>query len=193
LEPAFHWARGDESVGFSKAVICSNCDHIKMYINDEVVEADPDRKQFPNLRYAPFVIQVTERFHHWGDLRIEGYIQGKLAITKKFSGKGIDAKFMLLPDDTELIADGADTTRLVLRVTDEFGAVQPFANDAVKFELEGPASIIGDNPFALIGGTGAVWIRAQEKTGKVRITAIHPRLGKQLAEIAVVASGGETV
>jgi beta-galactosidase len=164
-----------------------------MYINDEVVEADPDRKQFPNLRYAPFVIQLTERFHHWGDLRIEGYIQGKLAITKKFSGKGIDAKFMLLPDDTELIADGADTTRLVLRVTDEFGAVQPFANDAVKFELEGPASIIGDNPFALIGGTGAVWIRAQEKTGKVRITAIHPRLGKQLAEIAVVASGGETV
>ena len=89
LEPAFHWARGDESVGFSKAVICSNCDHIKLYINDEVVEADPDRKQFPHLRYAPFVIQVTERFHHWGDLRIEGYIQGKLAITRKFSGKGI--------------------------------------------------------------------------------------------------------
>ncbi len=193
LEPAFHWARGDESVGFSKAVICSNCDHIKLYINDEVVEADPDRKQFPHLRYAPFVIQVTERFHHWGDLRIEGYIQGKLAITRKFSGKGIDAKFMLLPDDTELIADGADSTRLVLRVTDEFGAVQPFANDAIKFELEGPASIVGDNPFALIGGTGAVWIRAQEKPGKVRITATHPRLGKQQAEIAVVASTGETI
>lgn len=26
--------------------------------------------------------------------------------------------------------------------------------------LEGPAELIGDNPFALIGGTGAVWIRA---------------------------------
>ncbi len=194
LEPAFHWARGDESIGFSKAVICSNCDHIKLYINDKLIaEADPDRKQFAHLRYSPFVIQLREIFHGWGDLRIEGYIQGKLAITKNLSGKGIDAKFMLLPDDTELIADGADTTRLVLRVTDEFGAVQPFANDAIKFELEGPASIIGDNPFALIGGTGAIWIRAQEQPGKVRIAAIHPRLGKQQAEIAVVASSGETI
>src|SRR5215475_2105175 len=26
LEPAFHWARGDASVGFSKAMVCSNCD-----------------------------------------------------------------------------------------------------------------------------------------------------------------------
>lgn len=193
LEPAFHWARGDENIGFSKAVICSNCDHIKMYLKDEVVEADPDRKQFAHLRYAPFVIELRGLFHHWGDLRIEGYIDGKLAITKNFSGKGIDSKFMLLPDDTQLIADGADTTRLVLRVTDEFGAVQPFANDAVKFELEGPGSFIGDNPFSLIGGTGAIWIRAQEKPGKVRITAIHPQLGKQVAEIAIIAGPEETV
>jgi len=193
LEPAFHWARGDESIGFSKAVICSNCDHLKMYINDEVVEADPDRKQFPHLRYPPFVVQVTERFHRWGDLRIEGYIQGKLAITKRFSGKGVDAKFMLLPDDTELIADGADSTRVVLRVTDEFGAVQPFANDAIKLEMEGPAQIIGDNPFSLIGGTGAVWIRAKEQPGKVRITATHPWLGAQHAEIAIVAGPEETI
>ena len=56
-----------------------------------------------------------------------------------------------MPDDTSLIADGADTTRVVLRVTDEFDAIRPFANDAIKFELEGPAEIIGDNPFA-VGG-----------------------------------------
>src|SRR5215469_1284245 len=30
LEPAFHWAKGDESIGFTKAVICSNCDHLKI-------------------------------------------------------------------------------------------------------------------------------------------------------------------
>ena len=36
----------------------------------------------------------------------------------------------------------------------------------IKFELEGPAEIIGDNPFSLIGGTGAIWIRAQERPGR---------------------------
>ncbi|MGA3087564.1 MAG: glycoside hydrolase family 2 TIM barrel-domain containing protein [Terriglobales bacterium] len=193
LEPAFHWARGDESVGFSKAVICSNCDHLKLYINDEFVEADPDRKQFPHLRYAPFVVQFSERFHHWGDLRIEGYLQGKLVITKNLSGRGVDAKFMLLADDTELLADGADSTRLVLRVTDEFGAICPFANDSIRFELEGPAEIIGDNPFSLIGGTGAVWIRAKEESGTARITATHPWLGIQQAKISIVASPKEMI
>ncbi len=194
LEPAFHWARGDASIGFSKAVVCSNCDHLKFYIDDTLVaDVDPDRKQFAHLRYAPFVLEMGELFHKWGDLRIEGYIGGKLVITKRLSGTGVDSKFMLLPDDSELIADGGDSTRIVLRVTDEFGAVRPFANDAIKLELEGPAEIVGDNPFSLIGGTGAVWIRAQEKPGKVRLKAVHPRLGAQQVEIDIVASPQERV
>jgi len=194
LEPAFHWARGDASVGFSNAVVCSNCDHIKFFIDDKLVaEVDPDRKQFAHLQYPPFVLELRELFHKWGDLRLDGYIQGKQVISKRLSGTGVDAKFMLLPDDAELIADGADSTRIVLRVTDEFGAVRPFANDAIKFELDGPAEIIGDNPFSLIGGTGAVWIRAQEKPGKIRLKAVHPQLGTQQAEIEIVASPEETV
>ena len=194
LEPAFHWARGDASVGFSKAVVCSNCEHLKFYIDDKLVaDVDPDRKQFAHLKYAPFVFELGELFHKWGDLRIEGYIQGKLAITKRLSGRGVDTKFMLVPDDTELMADGADSTRVVLRVTDEFGAVQPFANDAIKLQLEGPAEIIGDNPFSLVGGTGAIWIRAQQSPGIVRLKAIHPSLGTQQAEIKLVPSAEELV
>jgi beta-galactosidase len=194
LEPAFHWARGDESIGFSKAVICSNCDHVKLYIaNQLVVEADPDRKQFAHLRYAPFVIQLNELFHKWGDLRIEGYIQGKQVIVKNYSGKGVDEKFTVIPDDTQLVGDGADTTRVILRVTDEFGNIRPFANDAVRFVIEGPAEIIGDNPFALIGGTGAVWIRAQEGTGEVRLTATHPQLGPQQVKFEIASTSAEEV
>lgn len=194
LEPAFHWARGDQSVGFSKAVVCSNCDHLKIYIAGELVaEADPDRKQFAHLKYAPFVVELGELFHKWGDLRLEGYIQGKLAISKDYSGKGIDAKFAFLSDDTQLIADGADSTRVVFRVTDEFGAIQPFANDAVKLEIDGPAEIVGDNPFALIGGTGAIWVRAKEQGGHVRLTATHPYLGQQQVEFEIAPSTPEVV
>jgi beta-galactosidase len=194
LEPAFHWARGDASVGFSKAVVCSNCDHLKFYIDDKLVaDVDPDRKQFAHLRYAPFVVELGELFHKWGDLKIEGYIAGKKVIEKNLSGRGVDTKFMLLPDDTQLFADGADSTRLVLRVTDEFGAIQPFANDSIRFELEGPADIIGDNPFSLIGGTGAIWIRAKETPGKVQVRAIHPTLGTQRVEFEIAPAPEEVV
>ena len=192
LEPAFHWARGDASVGFSKAVVCSNCEHLKFYIDDKLVaDVDPDRKQFANLRYAPFVLELGELFHKWGDLRVEGYIQNKLVITKAFSGNGVDTQFLVLPDDKELIADGADSTRVVFRLTDEFGRVKPFANDAIRLEIEGPAQIIGDNPFSLVGGTGAVWIRSGEQAGKVTLKAAHPSLGSQQVTITLTPSEAE--
>jgi beta-galactosidase len=194
LEPAFRWARGDESIGFSKAVVCSNCDHLKFYVDDKLIaELDPDRKEFGNLRYPPFVLETRPFRDPWGDLRVEGYIRGKQVIAKRYSGKGIDQQFYVLPDDTKLLGDGADTTRVVLRVTDEFGAIRSFANDAIQLSVEGPAEILGDNPFALVGGTGAVWLRAKEQAGMVRLTALHPVLGRRHVNFEITAAPPEAV
>jgi beta-galactosidase len=192
LAPAFHWAEGDENVNFTTALVSSNCDHLKFYIAGKLVaEADPDRKQFAHLKYAPFSIDLSHHIDPWGDLRIEGYIQGKQVISRSFSGKGFDQKFALLADDKTLVADGADTTRVVLRVTDEFDAIRPFAADAIRFELTGPAELIGDNPFALVGGTGAIWIRAAEQPGKVKLTAYHPYLGARHVELEITPGQSE--
>jgi beta-galactosidase len=190
LEPAFHWASSDEATHFSVAMVCSNCDHLKWYVKNSgewklLAETDPDREQFPHLKYAPFSLDLTKTRHKWGDLRIDGYLKGKQVISKTFSGSGADRKFSLRADDNELLADGADTTRIVMRVTDEFDAVRPYANDAIFLTLEGPAELIGDNPFALFGGRGAVWVRAKEEAGTARLTAKHPRLGSQTVEIAL--------
>ncbi len=202
LEPAFHWARGDESVGFTKAVICSNCDHVKIYSRAGslesnpwtlITELDPDRDEFPHLKYPPFIFEVRHSHFAWGDLRIDGFIAGKQVISKSLSGRGVDRKFALIADDRTLQADGADSTRVVLRVTDEFGATRTYANDPITLTLDGPAELIGDNPFALIGGTGAVWIRAREQAGTVHLTAKHPRLGSQTVTVELHAAPQETV
>jgi beta-galactosidase len=205
LEPAFHWANSDESTSFTKAVVCSNCDHLKFYMRmdgiedasqwDLIAELDPDREEFNYLTYPPFSLDrrkiPSKERHGWGDLRIDGYLKGKQVISKSLSGRGIDSKFMLLADDSSLAADGADTTRVVLRVTDEFGNIRPYANDPIAFKLDGPAELLGDNPFALIGGTGAVWVRAKEQAGTVSLTATHPRLGSQKVEIALASAPPE--
>ncbi|NYF78970.1 glycoside hydrolase family 2 TIM barrel-domain containing protein [Granulicella arctica] len=206
LEPAFHWANSDESSSFTKAVVCSNCDHLKFYERDDssehrdwelIAELDPDRTEFEHLTWPPFILDLTkiERKNRrgWGDLRIDGFLKGKQIASKTLSGSGVDQKFVLLPDDTSLDADGADSTRVVLRVTDQFGAMRTYANDPVSFKLEGPATLIGDNPFALIGGTGAVWIRAKEQSGTVQLTATHPRLGSQTVEITLNAVPAELI
>jgi beta-galactosidase len=182
LEPAFHWARNDESTQFSKALISSNCDNLKLYLKGQLIaDAQPDREQFKNLKYPPFYPDLTkvDLSSLWSDLTIDGYINGKKVISRQYSGKGLDQKFAVLPDDTTLIADGADTTRVVFRVTDEFDNIRPYAGDPIQLTLEGPAQIIGDNPFALVGGTGAIWIRTRQQPGTATLTAKHPRLGEQ--------------
>ena len=207
LEPAFHWASSDESSRFTTAVVCSNCDHLKFYLRELslesnpwklIAELDPDRNEFAHLTYAPFVLDLSKLDRKqfdiaWGDLRIDGFIHGKQVISKSFSGAGDDRKFTLLPDDHTLKADGADTTRVVFRVTDQFDAIRTYANDPIIFTLEGPAQLIGDNPFALIGGTGAIWIRAKETAGTARLTAKHPRLGTQTVEFSLQAAPVEVV
>ena len=185
LEPAFHWARNDESIGITYALISSNVDHIKMYTVNEngetpAGEGDPDRKQFAHLKHPPFSIPFQDkalRHDTWGDLRFDGYIGGKKVISKTLGGSGADHRFVLLPDETDLVANGADMVRVVLRSEDAFGNVRPFAADAIELTLEGPAEIVGENPFGLIGGTGAIWVRTGEKPGTVTLKGKHPWLG----------------
>jgi hypothetical protein len=187
-----------------QAVVCSNCNHLKFYIRVNSVESNPwvllaelnpASEEFNHLTYPPFILdrkKISATTNPgWGDLRIDGYLKGEKVISKSLSGRGVDTKFKLLPDDTSLLADGADATRVVMRVTDEFGAVRTYANDAITLHLEGPADLIGDKPFSLIGGTGAVWVRARETSGTVRLTATHPRLGSQTIQILLSSAPSE--
>jgi beta-galactosidase len=186
LEPAFDWARGDRNESFTMAVVCSNCEQVKLYIGERLVaEMNPDRENYGNLPHPPFVANIRQFVGRWGDLRMEGYIGGKKVIAKTLSGKGVDRQFHVEPDDAELVGDGSDATRVVLRVTDEYGGARPFATGAIALTIEGPGEIIGENPFALVGGVGAVWVRTKEAAGTVRLTAKHPVLGAKTVEIGV--------
>ncbi|HEX5503069.1 MAG TPA: hypothetical protein VFW96_10635, partial [Thermomicrobiales bacterium] len=112
---------------------------------------------------------------------------GRLVATRRLAGRGVDAQFLVEPDDTALVADGADMTRVVLRVTDDFGGPRPLATGAVALALEGPGALVGENPFALVGGVGAVWVRAGESAGTLTLRAAHPILGARAVTIQVVA------
>ena len=197
LEPGFGWSWGDKPAGGGPGVVpvCSNCDHLKVYIGDRLkTEADPDRKQYPNLAHPPFLVDLTGcQFDRWGDLKIEGYLAGKLVITRTLSGKGVDAQLQVEPDDAELVGDGSDATRVVLRVTDEYGESRQFSSGPVSLTIEGPGEIIGENPFGLMGGVGAVWVKAKDTPGTIRLSARHPYLGAKTVKIRVRSSVEEGV
>jgi beta-galactosidase len=197
LEAGFFWSSGDRSEAGGPGVvpILSNCERLKIYYAGALKqELDPDRKTFPHLKYPPFMMDLGYLpLNPWGDLKIDGYIAGKLVKTLTLSGSGKDADLKVLPDDTELNGDGRDATRVALIVTDEYGNIKPFATGAITLALSGPAELIGENPFALAGGAGAVWIRAKEGEGTARLTAAHPYLGTRSIEIRVNPAQAELV
>jgi beta-galactosidase len=200
LEPAFYWAVNDESQHFDHALICSNVDTIRMTTKNEngehlIAEGGPDRVQFPHLKYPPFTFLVGPKISKktWGDVTIEGLIDGKVAITKKMSGSGADDELLVLPDETSLVADGADSVRIVLRSVDACGSLRHYAADAISFELSGPATFIGENPFGLIGGTGAIWLRTTHEPGTIILTAKHPYLGTVKTTLTSTPAAAETV
>lgn len=190
LEPCFHWSIGDRSGsrGPGTGVIFSNCDRLVLYVGDERrEELGPDLEGFGHLPRPPFF--ATHLGSRWGqtwrDLRIDGYVGEVRVISRKLSARGVDADFFDEADDAELLGDGADATRVVLRVTDEYGAPRPFATGAVELSVEGPGDIVGENPIALVGGVGAVWLKAREESGSLRLSARHPTLGTRELEVRV--------
>ena len=186
LEPAFEWsAGGDYSQTLETAMICSNCDHLNLYVGDRLIaEVDPDRTTFPSLRHPPFTLDL-HRGPKRDDLRIEGYVAGKKVIEKKYSRSGIDEQFQVIADDKTLIADGGDSTRVVMRIADSYGNLRRYSTAAISLSIDGPAEIIGDNPFSLVGGCGAVWVRAKQQPGTVTLKASHPVLATKEVRFAI--------
>jgi beta-galactosidase len=187
LEPGFFWSSGDHSTagGLGNVPICSNCDQLKIFVNGRLQkEADPDRTTYGHLKYPPFLVEIKDG-PEWGDLKIEGYIAGKLVKTLTMSGSGVDAALSVEPDDRELLGDGRDSTRVVLRLTDEYGNSRPMSTGAVQLTITGPGEIVGPNPFALSGGAGAIWVKAREGAGVIRLDAEVQGLKPQRVEITV--------
>jgi beta-galactosidase len=195
LEPCFNWSQGDQSEGggVRHAVIVSNCDHLKIHVKGDLkAEVEPDRAHYGHLPHPPFVTDLTGgRLEDWGDLRIDGYIKGALAISKTMPGNDYDRQLHVEPDEAVLVGDGADATRVVLRVTNEHGGARPFSTGSIALRVEGPGEIVGENPFSLAAGVGAVWVRSKEAAGVIRLHARHQYLGEKMVEIRVTPAEPE--
>ena len=79
--------------------------------------------------------------------------------------------------------------RAVFRAVDKYGNLRRYPAGEVTLTLTGPATLIGDNPFAFgaYGGLGAVWIRSLPgQTGTITLAASQPELGQAQAQVRSV-------
>ena len=191
IQPSFYWDFGPQTPRGpgKKAAIFSNCDRLELFIaGQRHSTVYPDTTNFAHLKHAPFFADLELDGAARPELRIDGYVGDRLALSRSFSSDPASDQLFLVADDRLLLADGADATRLVFKVVDKFGAERAFAGGDIAFELIGPGVLVGDNPFSLAesGGVGAAWIRTlANRAGNIRILAKHSTLGSKTVEITV--------
>ena len=191
IVPNFYWDFGQSTPrGPGKeASIFSNCDRLELFVDGKHHSTlQPDRKDYPNLKYAPFFADLDIDNGGHPELRIDGYAGSRLLLSRSFSSDASKDQFLLDADDQAIAGDGVDATRVVFRVADKFGAPRLFAGGDIRFELTGAGILVGDNPFSLTesGGAGAVWVKARPaSSGEIILKAIHPVLGTKSVLIKV--------
>ena len=183
IEPNFYWDFGPATPfgPGEHAAIFSNCERLELSIDGKHHSVlHPDREGFPNIRYPPFFADLKIDGIAKPELRIDGYIGQKLALSRSFSSDRTLDRLHLHAADSQLVADGSDATWLIFGGVDKFDALRPFVDGDVTLTIEGPGRIVGDNPFRLAdnGGSAAVLVQTiSRRTGRIRLTAKHPHLG----------------
>lgn len=189
--PNFYWDFGEKTPnGPGKhASIFSNCERLEVFIDKKHYKTlHANSKDFHHLKHPPFFIDFEVDGKNFPELHIDGYIGGKVVVSKSFSSNPSQDQFFLKSDDSELVGDGSDATRLEFRLVDKFGETRPFGKGKVAFTIKGPGEIVGDNPFSLdeSGGVGAVWIKTVPgSSGEIIVEAAHDAFTRKSVVIKV--------
>ncbi|GGJ28103.1 glycoside hydrolase family 2 protein [Deinococcus roseus] len=197
LFAATYWTRGDVDEGLINPVwIFSNLDRVEVYVSGKFEgEAQRATCLYPHLPYPPFRISNISGGwgENFGDLELRGYLKGEQVKTHRLAADGIPRKLVLQADDAEIHADGADLTRLSLKITDEYGNALPFAWGPVLLDCEGPGVLVGENPLVLPGGQAAVYLRSTLISGTVTVTARVQGLPVQTVQVKTLEVGVQPV
>ncbi|HWG12757.1 MAG TPA: glycoside hydrolase family 2 TIM barrel-domain containing protein [Streptosporangiaceae bacterium] len=196
--PVFFWELG---AGASPGgpgpdvLVANNCEQVEVFLGDTHAGSGQPilaAELYGHLDYPPTLLDLRVSPDDHPELRIEGYVDGRLVTVVRMSSNPAGDHLVMTADDTRIYADGSDATRVVFRAVDAYGNQRRYAKGKVALQVEGPAELVGDNPFAFgeYGGLGALWLRSQAgRTGLVTVIAEHPALGRARVQVTVRPAG----
>jgi beta-galactosidase len=186
--PHWNWP-GKE--GQNVPVWCfSNCEEVELFLNGESL----GKKDMPAFRHLQWD-QVT---YQPGRLEARGYINGQMVVQKIVETTGAPVAIKLLPDRTQLVADGQDTVPIVVTLVDANDRVVPTADNRVNFDISGAgfnAGVGNGDPSchepnqagyrSAFKGYCMVLAQAGQTAGTVRVTASADGLSPASVDLVV--------
>jgi len=158
-----------QSTSGATVYVASNCTQVELFANG-VSQGRINPNAYTALPHPFF--QFNNVTTASGNLRADCWIGSSLAATTTQFTPGAATKLVLTPDDTALVADGADMTRVVVKALDSNNQVVPYNAAKVSFTVTGPGAMVGESPLTLEAGRGAVYLKAAlNQTGSLTLNA----------------------
>ena len=170
--PHWNWKQGDTI----DVVAYFNADEVELFLNGR--SQGTRRKQgdemdvFWRLPYQPGVLKAESRKN------------GQVVLTREIRTAEAPARIVLIPDRKTIRADGVDLSFVTVKIVDKNGTLVPAADNLIKFELTGEASIAGvDNGHQTshesfkakqrnaFNGMALAIIQAKQKPGRIVLKA----------------------
>ena len=178
--------------------VYSNCDEVELILNNKSLGIKTiDREK--TLRFE-WKVPYSQ-----GTLKAVGWKNGKAVCSNSVTTTGAPAKIQLVPDRTEIAADGSDLSYVEVRVTDEQGRVCPNADrELIHFELSGAGEIVGvsngssyshDNPKGTkvhaFRGLCMLVVQSTKEVGMIQVKAVSDGLQSGTAQINTLVADSE--
>jgi beta-galactosidase len=171
-------------------VLCfANCPEVRLSLNGKVIgtqkitDAERGRLRW-EIPFEPGILQAV------------GLKDGREVCRYTLQTAGAPARVELLPDTTELHADGKDISHVEYRIVDAQGVRVPDAAPKVTFDVTGPAKILGignsdvnsvedtkTNSHSAFQGRGLAILQTTTAPGDIVIKASAP--GLEAGQVAV--------
>jgi beta-galactosidase len=171
--------------------VYSSCEKVELYLNGKSLGVK-------NVNRESRFMATWEVPYKAGELKVVGYQGTAIRAAMVLQTARQPVRLQLKTDRPEILATGQDLSYITVELVDEAGIRNPKAENLVKFEIEGPADIIGvgnANPVSLESftlpqrkawqGRCLVVVKAGKEPGKIVLKAKAEGMQMGVAEIEV--------
>lgn len=186
-----HWDWAGKEGETIPVWVHSNLDEVELFHNGKSL----GRKPVVKNRHLAWDVAFAA-----GNITAYGYKGGKVVLKQTREATGKPTRLVLTPDRTTLAADGRDVAMFRVEAFDAKGRHVPRADHLVRFEITGPADVIGvgnGNPASheadkasqrhLFNGLAQAIVQTRRQgTGRVTVTAHADGLKSASVTITIV-------
>jgi beta-galactosidase len=108
-----------------------------------------------------------------GELKATGYLQGRPVRTaiRRTPGKSTRVCLRAAAEGRKFVGDGSDLILVYAEICDENGTIMPDATSAIRFDVRGPARLVGNNPRQAEAGVASILLRSTAGLRGVALSA----------------------